>query len=190
MKKLLFLVVLLVYFAPLTAFATDAENSAEHAALRELKTKVEDAINSGDIKTLASFLAKDFVFIAADQTVITTEEDLIGYWQKRFSSPDSIVTAMKTSITASIPTKFTSPVSGYCYGTSKDIYTLLNGKNIAIDSIWSTQLEKEDGVWKVKVAHAGVNYIDNPVLEAKSMSMFKKLGVLFKFSSLPGEVQK
>ncbi len=191
MKNLLFfLVVLLLNLLPQLAFATDSANSQEHNALRELKVNVENAINSNDIKLLSTFLAQDFTLITADQTVLTTEEELLNYWKERFSSPNSIVTSMKTSVTASILTIFTSTDSGYCYGTSKDIYTLRNGKRIEFNAVWSTQLLKENGQWKIKLAHAGVNFINNPLLEAKSMSLVKKLGVFLKISTLPGEVQE
>jgi ketosteroid isomerase-like protein len=173
-----------------TALAGDEANATDHEALRALRSKVEKAIASSDMALLASCLTKEFVIITSDQAVLTSKKDLDAYWNKMFNGKDAVVTAMTSTLSPSILTKFSSSTNGFCYGTSKDRYTLNDNEIIEIDSVWSVQLTKEDGEWKIESAHAGVNFIDNPVLEAKSMSIFKRLSIMLGISSLPGEVEQ
>ncbi len=186
-RLIVFFLVAMTFFSQQT-LASKGADSADHQALRALRSKVEKAISTADMALLETCLAKDFTLITADQTILTSKEDLVSYWDKKFNKEDSLVTTMKSALSASILTEFSSPDRGFCYGTSKDTYTLKNNRVMAIDSVWSAQLVKEEDEWKIKVAHAGVNFIDNPVLEAKSMSFFKRLMVLFGLSPFPGEV--
>lgn len=170
--------------------AADEDRTADHEALRVLREKGEKAINAGDMKELRACLARDFTFIASDQSVLTSEAELVTYWDGMFKNKKSPVVSVATKITAEILTKFTGPDAGYCRGTSRDVYTLRNKRKIALLNTWSTLLVKEEGAWKIGAVHVGINFLDNPVLAAKKMSWFGRLCVALHLRKLPGEVKE
>lgn len=170
--------------------AAGTERSADHDALRALRDKAETAINAGDMKSLRSCLAEEFTFITSDQTVITNWSGIVEYWDGMFKNDKSPVTAMKTTFTADVLTKFIGPDVGYCRGSSRDVYILKNKRKVALDNTWSVMLVKEKGAWKISAAHIGVNFLDNPVSKAREMSWFGKLCVALHLRKLPGEVKE
>ncbi len=170
--------------------AADPDCSSDHNALRALRDKVEISLNTGNMEDLRTCLAKDFTFITSDQTVLTNMTGMIAYWNSMFKDKKSPVTAMTSKFTADILTAFPSPGVGYCRGTSKDVYTLRNGRRIAMQNTWSAMLVKEKDDWKIRAAHIAVNVLDNPILAASKMSWFGKLCVALNLRKLPGEVKE
>ena len=165
-KKLgLLLTLLLCVGGGLNAFAADENREADHAALRALRDKITQAIDSQDIKALASCFAKDFAFTAVNQTVLTNETQMQVFLDQMFHSKDALVTSMKTEPKADILTRFVDANTGVCYGSSKDTYTMKTGKVVEMNIRWSATVVKEKGEWKVAIAHAGTDFLNNPVLE-------------------------
>ena len=165
-KKLgLLLTLLLCVCGGLNAFAADDNREADHAALRALRDKITQAIDSQDIKALASCFAKEFVFTAVNQTVLTNETQMQVFFDQMFHSKDALVTSMKTEPKADILTRFIDANTGVCYGSSKDTYTMKTGKVVEMNIRWSATVVKEKGEWKVAIAHAGTDFLNNPVLE-------------------------
>jgi ketosteroid isomerase-like protein len=143
----------------------EGDRQADHVALRALRDKVTQAIDSQDIKMLASCFAKEFAFIAVNQTVVTNETQMQEFFDQMFHSKDALVTSMKTEPKADIPTRFVDANTGVCYGGSKDIYTMKSGKTVEMNVRWSATVVKENGEWKVAIAHVGTDFLNNPVLE-------------------------
>lgn len=170
--------------------AADSDRATDHNALRALRDQVELSINTGNMEQLRSCLAKDFTFITSDQTVLTNWTAVAAYWDGLFKNADSPIKAMKTTFTADILTQFQGPDSGYCHGTSRDVYTLNNDRRITLTNIWSALLVKEPDGWKIRAAHVAVNFLDNPVLAARQMSWFGKLCVALHIRKWPGEVKE
>lgn len=158
------------------AQTTEQVRQADHDALRALRTRAVNALNQGDLKALRGCFAKEFVFTTVDQTAITSEEELGAYYTKMFSSPTSLLAKITVDPQAAILTRFDSPDVGYCYGISEDTYALKGGKTVKIPSRWTALLVREDGQWKIQAAHAGMNVLDNPVLN-KATSLGYKLGI-------------
>jgi hypothetical protein len=170
--------------------AAEADRTADHQALRALRDKAETAMNTGNMQELGSCLAKEFVFITSDQTVLTNLTGVAAYWDRMLKSEDSPLTGVKTKVTVDGLTQFLGPDTGYCHGTSRDVYTLRRGQKIAMNTTWSALLLRENGSWKINKIHVAVNFLDNPVLEARKMSWLGKLGVWLGLRSLPGEVKE
>ena len=161
----LLLTLLLCVGGNLSAFAADDNREADHAALRALRDKISQAIDSQDIKALASCFAKEFAFTAVSQTVVTNETQMQEFFDQMFHSKDALVTSMKTEPKADIPTRFVDVNTGVCYGSSKDTYTMKSGKVVEMNIRWTATVVKENGEWKVAVAHVGTDFLNNPVLE-------------------------
>lgn len=181
------LIVLLCLFR--LGAAADAGRSADHQALRALRDNVQAAFNTGNIQNVRACLASDFTFITSEQTVLTNWTSVATYWDGLFRNDNSPVKGMATKITADVLTQFTGPDTGYCHGTSRDVYTLRNNRKIALKNTWSALLIKEQGEWKVRAVHVGVNFLDNPVSAARELSWFAKLCVALRLRALPGEVE-
>lgn len=156
----------------LGAFAAEDNREADHVALRALREKVATAIDKQDVKALASCFARQFAFTTVDQTVVTSEAELQTYFDRMFRSKDALVTSMKTEPTADILTRFVDANTGVCYGSTKDTYTMRSGKVVEMNVRWSATLVKENGEWKIALAHAGTDFLANPVLD--QMTQFTK----------------
>lgn len=147
------------------ALAAEENREADHAALRALRDKVAQAIDNQDIKTLASCFAKEFAFTAVNQTVVTNETQMQELFDRMFRGNDALVTTLKTEPKADILTRFVDTNTGICYGSSKDTYTMKSGKVVEMNVRWSATVVKENGEWKVAIAHVGTDFLNNPVLE-------------------------
>jgi uncharacterized protein (TIGR02246 family) len=158
------------------ANAADANREADHAALRQLRDKVTAGINALDAKGLAPCFAKEFAFTTVNQMVLTNQAQIQEYFDRMFHSKDGPLKAMRTEPTAVILTRFIDQNTGVCYGSTKDTYTLKSGQAVTMNLRWSATVVKEDGQWKVALAHAGTDFLDNPVLTRVS-SFWRSLAI-------------
>jgi len=159
-----------------TGNAADADREADHAALRQLRDKVTAGINNLDAKALFPCFAKEFAFTTVNQTVLTNQTQIQDFFDRMFHSPAGLLTGMHTEPKADILTRFIDQNTGVCYGSAKDTYTLRSGGDVTMDLRWSATVVKEDGQWKVALAHAGTDFLDNPVLSRVS-SLWRKLAM-------------
>lgn len=171
------------------ALAQDAsaERMADHQALRQLRANVVTALTNQDIKTLVTYFTKEFVFTTADQSVITNRAGLTAYYARMFTDANAPIAKIQPMIEADILTRFMDANTGYCYGSSLTTYNLKDGRMIRIKERWTAMVVREDGAWKLGVAHVGVNFLDNPVMRTKTMSIWQKIGVGLGLSKLPSD---
>jgi len=172
------------------ALAQSPDREADHDALRQLMKTATAAINGPDLKTLASCMARDFVFVTIDQTTITNRTELTAYYDRLFKGKESLIAALASKPEASILTRFIGENAGYCYGTSTDAYTLKDKRVFTFNVCWSAMVVKEDGQWRIAAVHTGVDFMDNPILAARSMSFWRKLGILLRLAKPPYTVAK
>ncbi len=168
--------ILLCVGGSITASAVDAAREADHAALRALRDRVTAAIEKQDTKALASCFAKEFAFTAVTQTILTNEAQMQEFFNRMFRSSDALLASLKTEPKADILTRFIDANTGVCYGSSKDTYTLKSGQVVEMNVRWSATVVKENGDWKVALAHVGTDFLDNPVLQGVK-SFARNLGV-------------
>jgi ketosteroid isomerase-like protein len=170
--------------------AQAADRDADHEALRQVMKKATAAINAQDVSALATCLAKEFVFVPVDQTVITNQQGIAVYFERMLTGKDAPLASLKVKPEADMLTRFVDANAGYCYGTSVDAYTLKDKRIFTLTVRWSALVVKEDGQWKAATIHTGVDLLDNPVLTARSMSFWKKLGVLVHLAEPPYTMAK
>jgi ketosteroid isomerase-like protein len=168
--KLNLIRVLLLAFVVQTASLADAQpadgnHQADHVALRALRDKVVVALASQDMPMLTSCFAKDFAFTTVTQDVLTNETQVKTFFDRMFHGNDALVTSLKSEPKADILTRFLSENVGICYGSSIDTYTLKSGPVVQMNVRWSATVVKENGEWKVAMAHIGTDFLDNPVLD-------------------------
>ena len=158
--------------------ATDGREK-DHEALRALRTKLVKAMDSQDTSAMTDCFAKEFVFTTTNQTVITNKAELDALYARMFTAKDAPIKSMTSEPEATIQTRFTDTCSGYCYGTTKDTYVLKNGRTVVIPAKWTAVVVKQNGEWKVAAAHVGVDFLDNPVLHGKQLSIWRKICIFF-----------
>lgn len=158
-----FLVLFFLVFTSIVWAQQDARNE-DHDKLRALKAKVVDAFNKRDGQAIAACFTRDFAITTIDQTTLTSAADIEKHFNTMFKSPAAIVVDMKVSPDPEILTSFIDADNGYCYGKNHETYTLKNGTVVPMDSRWTATVHRENGAWKIATIHAGVNFLDNPVL--------------------------
>ena len=123
-----------------------------------------------------------------DQTVLTSVTEIKEYYGRMLERKDSPIKQFIIKPKADILTRFIDENTGCCYGTSEDEYVLRrNDRKVTMPSRWTAIVVKEDGQWKIAAAHSGVNVLENPVLEAKGMSLWRKMMLGIGLGKYPGE---
>jgi hypothetical protein len=148
--------------------STTELGEADHDTLRKLMVDATAALNDLDSATLVKYLAEGFVLTFADQTVVTDPAQLDGYIAHYFTGENAPLKSVNFVPEATEKVRFIDSRTGVVYGTSADTYTLADDKNLVLDTHWTATVIKEDGHWLVQTFHAGVNMLDNPILEATS----------------------
>lgn len=184
MKLLMSLLFILTLFAP-SVFSEDI-HQADREQLRVTLGKVTDALNTQNMDELSANLSKDFRFTTLDQKVLKTPEDLKKYYEDLFKSNNAIIKGYKTTPTIDEGATFLSDTVCFCIGSAIDEYNISNINEIKLPIRWSTVLEKEDGVWKVKVLHLGANFYDNPVIDKISSSLKLSLYIAIAIAFFSG----
>jgi len=142
-----------------------ALGEADHEALRRLLSDATAALNHLDSQALSTYLAPNFAVTLVDQRVLTSTAQLNDYFDKYFKGKSAPLKAVAFNPVATIKTVFIDGHTGVVYGTSTDHYTLADNSTLDIDSHWTATVVKRDGRWLVQTFHAGVNMLDNPILE-------------------------
>ena len=187
-KLLLFTMVLLLIttvFQPVYGAEEASQREVDHEALRGLRQKAVDAFNSLDIDTLASCMAREFVFTTIDGTVLTNKDSMKAFYSSMFEGENAPLVSIETEPEASILTRFIDGNTGLNYGTAKETYTLKDGSEVTLQSNWTTTVVREGGEWRISAIHVGVNVLENPIL-AKVVSAGKRTAVLAGLAGLIG----
>lgn len=177
--QLLYLLLLLLShptFAAAVPGAGETQRDADHAALRQLRDRLVTAINHQDGAALAPYFTKEFAFTTVTQEALTNREQVEAYFERMFRAADAPVRAMTTEPTSDILTRFIDENTGVCYGGTKDTYTLQSGQVVTMNNRWSATVVKEDGQWKVAMAHIGTDFLHNPVL-TRAAALARNLAV-------------
>jgi ketosteroid isomerase-like protein len=170
----LLLLAFAIQIVPLAdAQPADDNHQADHVALRALRERVVTALGNQDMKTLTSCFATNFAFTTVTQDVLTNETQVQEFFDRMFHGDGALITSLKTEPKADILTRFLSDNVGVCYGTSKDTYTMKSGEVVEMNVRWSATVVKENGEWKVSIAHVGTDFLNNPVLD-RVTSFWKK----------------
>lgn len=179
MKSLL-VMVLLVGAIVLSA-QDQVERKDDHDALRALTKSATAALNKQDFDALANCFVKDFTFIPVDQTVVHGAKELKAYYHRVFNDDKYGLKSMKFTPSADVLTRFLGANVGYCYGVADNTYVLKSGRTVHMRSRWSANLVKKDGKWKIVMVHAGIDFLDNPLLSsvvATSKSVLMVMGTM------------
>ena len=138
----------------------------DHAELRELHQNVTKALNSADFSALQAQMGSEFDITFADQKYHGTIQSLKDYYAKLTSPDGPGIVSVHFEPQADTLTRFLGNDVGVTHGTSVDTFTKKNGDKIVLHSRWTATVVKENGKWKVAALHAGVDFLDNAILQS------------------------
>jgi len=158
---------ILLLLAPLPAHAAAGSGTeADHQQLRALLAVVRDAVNNRDVAALTPYLHTPFAATMITQDLITTPEELQAYYDKWMRGDNAFVKKLTIAPEADALTQIYDDKYGIVYGSNVENYELATGNNYTLHSRWTATVIKDDGRWKLLTVHAGINFVDNPVLAA------------------------
>lgn len=157
------------------------ENPA-HQELRELRGRMQAAMNSEDIDALLTGVTDDVVFSTMNGDVVRGKDAIRAYFTKMMTGPDAMVKEINTAFEADDLTllyggSLGEPEdAGVAFGHSKDSYVLKDGTEFQVEPRWTATMIREPDGWKIASFHYSVSVFDNPIIN-KLTGMLKKVGV-------------
>jgi len=166
MSRLLPVLLMLLALSPFPGRAeTPDPRERDHAQLRALLGSATEAVNRGDEQALGRLLAPGFVITFADQTRVTGPAALKEYLHRLLRAGDAPLKAILLQPVADAPTQFIGADTGVAFGSSTDTFTLADGSEMTLDSLWTATVVRDAGEWKIRAFHAGVDMLDNPIMD-------------------------
>lgn len=163
-----------------TAFAQDPADAhaADRAALRELGSRYEAAINHGDLRPLAPFVAPTASAVFATNHEVQGLEGMQQYFdsmKERLGKNSSYTVKLEPD-----RTEFFGDIA-IAHGRSAENARLGNGDEYRFTTRWTAVLHKDPDGWKALRLHVSMDPLDNPVIAARLKArtwMIAALGVL------------
>ena len=168
MLKKLLLVCLLVSS---TSFATTEEpNHGIHEELRGLLQGIETAINAEKYGDLKQYFDEKLKVTTINQNLISTPDGIDAYFKEWFGK-GGYLKKLDIKLNPDALTDLygdpANPSWGLVYGSGTENYQLVDGRNLAMKTRWTSTVFKEaDGKWRILALHIGTNFYDNPIFAA------------------------
>lgn len=159
--------------ASFASLALAEDRHEDHEALRALLKQSVSALNSGNIEALRGYTVPDVLVTTAEQHRSNSFDEFKKYYDGLFSGPDASLTKVSFQPVADDLTRFISENVGVVTGTSNDSYTFQDGEVRSMATRWTGTLVKEGGQWKIASFHFGVNFTENPVVDAMKSFILK-----------------
>lgn len=179
MKTLALAIAFCVLLAGHPLFAEEASGAADQEALRKLKTDVVNAVNARDVQRIDTMLHKPFMSTLISQDSFNDVNRLKAYFDDLFTRRFLRINKLTMEAEADEPSQIYTGTFAVARGSTKEVYELGDGRTFTIPGRWTATTIKNGGQWKILAVHTGVNFIDNPVINAieKSTSYFAAGGV-------------
>ena len=162
---------LLAFAHPHIAFAQAPSSvEADKAQLRQVLTSLQEAINEGRYDDVTKFFYKDFTATMITQEVAQTPDEIAAYFKKWITGKDAVIRKLTVAPIVEGETRIYDGRFAVAHGRDRETYELSTGQTYEMVTRWTASLIKENGQWKITSFHAGVNFLDNPVLAAAGKS--------------------
>lgn len=135
-----------------------ADDDADRAALRMIRTNYETAVNSGDLTKLKNDLSDGITGVMVTGEAVKGFDGLVNYWKgiQNLIGPGGsyhvAVNVDKTDLFGDIAVS---------YGTTDETVRLSNGKELHFSTSWTSVCHRENGAWKIFRIQATLNPINN-----------------------------
>ena len=138
--------------------AARADEDADRAALRMIRTNYEMAVNSGDLSKIENDLSTNVTGVMVTGKAVEGYDGLVAYWKDiqtligTGGTYHVIVNVDKTDLFGDVAVS---------RGTTDEAVRLSNGKELDFSAFWTAVCHKEGGTWKVFRMEATLNPVDN-----------------------------
>ena len=144
--------------------AVQADEAADHAALREMKTRYEDALNRGDLSPLRGLPASGFSGVLLLGEEVHGYEELVSKWQ-RLQKLIGKGGEYHVKINPQLSDLYGD--LAVSHGTNEEYVRTSDGREYRFPSSWTVVSHRENGQWKVVRLHASMAPVENVFVEAK-----------------------
>jgi ketosteroid isomerase-like protein len=166
MRSIAFSTALVVLLSATISRAQDANEVADHEALRKLKTDVVDAINTQNFEAMDTLLHKPFLATVVTQDSFNDINAMKAYFQQLFTRNLLRINRIQMRADADELSQIYTGTFAVARGRTVERYELADGRGFDIAGRWTATAMKEDGKWTVLAVHDGTNFLDNPVINA------------------------
>ena len=165
------LLMLLAIVQSHAAFAqAPPSDEADRAQLRQLLASLTKTINERRYDDVARFFHKEFTATLINQEVAETPEQISAYFRKWITGKNALIRKLTVAPVVEGSTRIYDGRFAVAHGRDKETYELSTGQTYDMVTRWTASLIKDNGQWKITSFHAGVNFLDNPVLAAAGKS--------------------
>lgn len=152
-------------------------NAPIHAALRQLRARLVDAINRHDIDAILAEAHPNVIVTWQDATVSRGPQGIRAYMDKMMKGPNPIVKGYHADIDVDDLTTLYGDDTGIAFGSSVEQFDLAGGLNFTLHGRWSATMVRENGRWLIASVHASSNLFDNPLLSAAKKSLYAGIAI-------------
>jgi len=135
-----------------------ADDAADRAALRMIRTNYEVAVNSGDPSKIKGDLSKDVTGVMVTGKEVEGYDGLVTYWKEVQAL---IGTGGTYHVTVNVDKTDLLGDVAVSRGTTDETVRLPNGKELDFNAFWTAVCHKEDGQWKVFRMEATLDPVHN-----------------------------
>lgn len=153
-----------------------AKEDAAHEQLRTLRREMVEAVNAGDIDRLLTHLDDDVVVTFMDAEVARKPAGVKAYLDRMLKGDARVVKAFHCDPTVDELTHLYGD-TGVAFGSSKDSYSLTDGREFSATTRWTGTLVRKGDRWKVASFHASESVFNNPILDLAKRALYWTGGV-------------
>jgi len=159
-------IMLLILLGTHVAMAQTANDAADHEALRKLKADVLSAINTRNLANMDKLLHKPFQATTITLDTFDDSNKLKAWFDNLFKRPLLGITSMHIDAEADELAGIFNGTFAVARGSTNEHYELPDGRSFDLKGRWTATAIKENGQWKVLSIQDGINFLDNPVINA------------------------
>lgn len=141
-----------------------ADEAADHAALRAMKTLYEDALNRGDLSPLRGLPASHFSGVLLLGEEVHSYDELVSNWQRL---QELIGKGGEYHVKINPQLSDLYGDIAVSRGTNEEYVRTSDGREYRFPSSWTVVSHRENGQWKVVRMHASMPPVNNVFAEAK-----------------------
>lgn len=145
--------------AAAAAPAPGANEEADHAALRRLKTAYEEAVRDNKIDALAGHFHADFHGVMVTGRAVNSFADVQQYWRDIHGlmgdggSYSTTLSPERSVILGDV---------ALARGTTSDIVKTSDGHEYRFTTLWTATLQRDGADWKIRSVQGTMDPIANP----------------------------
>lgn len=156
--------------------AENADDQADHEALRKLVGIYEQTIQAAKPELLKPYLADDFSGVMVTAEEVDSFSSLDAYWQK-IQGLLGKGGSYRVKVNIPQPAEIVGDMA-YAHGTTDDAATTSAGKEYHFTSRWTAICRKEADSWKIVRIHGSMDPISNTfVASAVKAASYSAAGI-------------